>query len=584
MIAARRFLDGFWIALVTFVLISTLVAMAFSVGGLTSANAVLGLIAGFIATAFVLWKNPLPERKTDPSSIALWNIAAAIAFVLFTLRAFLWLIFQKGEQIAVLSRNNLGDLPLHIQYIRFLSHGAPLWPVNPIHAHSTIGYPFGIDYFNALLDICGIPLWNALIVTGILGSLATGIALYRWGRAFGIAGFLFNGGAAGLAILQTGQWIDYQQTMDWKCLPLALFVTQRGFLYALPAGLLLLTHWRRAESDETAPHPFSTGAIESNSAEKTPLLPAWLEVAIYATMPLFHIHTFLFLSVVLGTLALLGKNRARHIRIGLASILPATIFVWLLTDGFHAGNQLAWQPGWMQGDHFTATYWLRNFGALPFFIAWLVFVLARKKERVPWLFVGPALLVFIATFFIRFSPWEWDNTKLMMWSYLILLPYLWNSVLKLTPVLVRITSCLLLFASGFISMCGGLGPTENGYDIADLPTTLSVQQTVEKLPIAAIFAAAPEHAHPLVFAGRRLALGYHGHMVGHGIPYEKEKRAMDDLMLGRDNWQAAAKQLGVRYLYWGPAEEKTWPASEKPWISSSELEATEAWGEIYRLP
>ena len=107
---------------------------------------------------------------------------------------------------------------------------------------------------------------------------------------------------------------------------------------------------------------------------------------------------------------------------------------------------------------------------------------------------------------------------------------------------------------------------------------------MEKLPIAAIFAAAPEHAHPLVFAGRRLALGYHGHMVGHGIPYEKEKRAMDDLMLGRDNWQAAAKQLGVRYLYWGPAEEKTWPASEKPWISSSELEATEAWGEIYRLP
>ena len=566
--AARRFLDGFSVALVTFVLISTLVAMAFSIDGLTPTNALIGLVVGLIGAAVVLWKNPpFADEKTEPSSIPLWPIVAGIAFVLFTLRAFLWLIFQKGEQIAVLSRNNLGDLPLHIQYIRFFSHGAPLWPVNPIHAHSSIGYPFGIDYFNALLDLCGIPLWNALIVTGILGSFATGIALYRWGRAFGLAGFLFNGGAAGLAIFTTGKWIDYQQAVDWKCLPLALFVTQRGFLYALPAGLLLLTHWRK---------------LESNSDQK--LLPTWLEVALYASMPLSHIHTFLFLSVVLGTLAVFGKNRARHIRLGLVSLLPAAAFVWLLTDGFHAASQLAWQPGWMQGDHFSVTYWLQNFGALPFFIGWLVFVLVRKKELAPWLFVGPALLVFTATLFIRFSPWEWDNTKLMMWSYLALLPYLWNSVLKTTPLFIRITSCLLFFASGFISMCGGLGPAEEGYEIADLATTLSVQQTVEKLPITAVFAAAPEYAHPLVFAGRRLALGYHGHMVGHGIPYDLEKQAMDDLMLGRDNWKSAAKFLGVRYLYWSPAEEKTWPASEKPWISSCELEATEAWGEIYRLP
>lgn len=59
---------------------------------------------------------------------------------------------------------------------------------------------------------------------------------------------------------------------------------------------------------------------------------------------------------------------------------------------------------------------------------------------------------------------------------------------------------------------------------------------------------------------------------------------MCDLMLGRDNWHSAAPFLGVRYLYWGSAEEKAWPASEKPWIATAELAATEPWGEIYRLP
>ena len=296
-----------------------------------------------------------PEPENHSTSIALWlaNTAAAVAFSLFALRAFLWLIYQKGEQIAVLSRNNLGDLPLHIQYIRFFSHGAPLWPANPIHAHSTIGYPFGVDYFNALLDVRRLSaLERPQLLTGLLGSAATGIALFRWARSFGLAGFLFSGGAAGLAIFQTGEWIDYQRTMDSEIAATSVVRHATRLPLRAPAGLLLLTHWRRAESNETAPHPSVTGAIESNSSEKKRLLPTWLEVAIYGTMPLFHLHTFLFLSVILGALALLGKNAARFRWIGLAAFFPATFLVWLVTDGFQAGSHIAWHPGWMQGEIF----------------------------------------------------------------------------------------------------------------------------------------------------------------------------------------------------------------------------------------
>ncbi|HEX8373364.1 MAG TPA: hypothetical protein VF585_11320 [Chthoniobacterales bacterium] len=562
-------LEKFWIGTVSFILFSTLLAMVLSIRGLNAGTAVLALGVGALATAFTVWRVRLGRETMLPADSWQWRAAAWIAFLLFAARAFLWLLFEKGDQYAVLSKNNLGDLPLHIQYIRFFSHGAQLWPVNPIHAHSTIGYPFGVDYFNALLDVCGAPIVNALIVTGLVCSLAAAAALYRWGRAFGMAGFLFNGGAVGLAIFTTSQWLDYQQEVDWKSIPLALFVTQRGFLYALPAGLLLLTQWRQRQMEET---PSGRG------------LPFWLEWLIYATMPLFHLHTFLFLSVVLGALALFEKERRRPFCLGAAAFLPATCLVYLLTDGFHAGSHLGWMPGWMQGETFSVTYWLRNFGMLPFFMGWLLVVLVKGRAGNALVFVGPAVLVFVATLFVKFSPWEWDNTKLMMWSYLLILPFLWKVLVEKTPPSVRVFSCLLLFVSGFVSLCAGLGPTEKGYDIAKKAHVLSVTQAVKEIPVTEVFAAAPGHAHPLVFTGRRLALAYHGHMTGHGIPYGKEKDAMDRLMNGADDWQSAAKELGVRYIYWGEEEEKTWPASEKPWVSAAELVATETWGEIYKLP
>src|SRR5204863_7111344 len=95
-------------------------------------------------------------------------------------------------------------------------------------------------------------------------------------------------------LLRNLSFQDYQgvNTIAWKSIPLALFVTQRGWLYALPVGLLLLYHWR----DKFLPAPSTR-----------PLLPFWLELAFYATMPLFHLHTFIALSIVLACLFLFGN-------------------------------------------------------------------------------------------------------------------------------------------------------------------------------------------------------------------------------------------------------------------------------------
>ena len=79
--------------------------------------------------------------------------------------------------------------------------------------------------------------------------------------------------------------------------------------------------------------------------------------------------------------------------------------------------------------------------------------------------VFPALGVFALCCMIRFAPWEWDNTKLMMWSYVAVLPFLWSELFLRWPVWLRGIGCVALFWSGFISLLGGLDSNHRGFEI-----------------------------------------------------------------------------------------------------------------------
>src|SRR5207247_581510 len=182
-----------------------------------------------------------------------WFWVVAAFFALFAVRSFCWLLYIDGSEWKIQSPNNLGDLSLHITLIRNFANGVHLWPDSPIYALSKLRYPAGIDLFNALLCLVHVDLMRGLVWTGLLGSLATFYAFFRWGGTFGVAGFLFNGGIAGFQLLKTLKFLDYQggNKIAWKSIPLSMFVTQRGWLYAIPAALVLLWHWREKYFRET---------------------------------------------------------------------------------------------------------------------------------------------------------------------------------------------------------------------------------------------------------------------------------------------------------------------------------------------
>ena len=627
---------------VTFVNVSVVSALLIGMAadGLTHVVAKIAFVLGLLvaAIAFAQTRDParvpvLAETDDTPvqrrgrySRIWLWILAGCFGF--FAFRAFGWVLFLDGNQWKVQSPNNLGDLALHIAYIKNFALGVSMWPENPIHVGSFMRYPAGTDLFNSLLLELDIDLVRGLVWAGVLGSLATFYALYRWGGEFGVAGFLFNGGIAGFQVLQTLKLVDYQGTQEiaWKSLPLAMLVTQRGLLYALPAGLLLLCHWRRkyfAQRDDAA------GKQPTEAAPA--LLPFWLELLLYATMPLFHMHTFIALSLLAAFFFVIGDSgtRKRLLMVVGAALLPATFLVYTITDRFRARSMIEWQPGWVQtkGD-FAAPFfkfWFLNFGVwlplamlalgLLWYRVWRSLGKTGAAEPAPatdepaeamsaafrkakgflsllptmlrispaLAFITPAALLFLFAALVKTAPWEWDNIKIFIWAYLIALPFLWSELVARWPLPVRIGLCIALFGSGAVSLFGGLLSERQGFGFADRADLDAVGHAVQKLAPEARFAAFPTYNHLLLLQGRKVVLGYPGHLWTQGFDYAEIQNKLNALMRGAPDWRKHARDLNTRYLFWGKEETAQYAGSTRPWERETRLIASGTWGAIYDL-
>jgi hypothetical protein len=335
-----------------------------------------------------------------------------------------------------------------------------------------------------------------------------------------------------------------------------------------------------------------------------------VEWSLYATMPLFHVHTFLALSIVLGFWLLIASWEMRkQIAILLAAaFVPATWIVWMITDHFKAKSILAWAPGWLESDPgfaipsigfwfvklpSTLGFWIYNFGlttpailALLGVIGWRMWKSRATGETIinsSFAFAAPAVAIFIVVLLVKTAPWGWDNTKLMIWGYFIMLPFLWRDLIAPWPAPVRIGVCFVLFASGFVSLFGGLAAGSPGFDIATRTELNAVATVVRKIPVEERFAAFPTYNHPLLLNGRKVVLGYPGHLWTQGFDYAPIEQQLRALMLGAPDWRERARALQARYLFWGNEEKRAYASSSQPWRNKAAVVATGFWGTIYDL-
>jgi hypothetical protein len=375
-------------------------------------------------------------------------------------------------------------------------------------------------------------------------------------------------------------------------------------------------------------------------------------------MPIFHLHTFIALSIVLVCLFIAGDPQIRgHVlTLVLSAFIPATFFTWLITDHFHAGSVLEFHPGWAQNDgEFKMPFfrfWFYNFGivvplALTLFglTAWQVFQSRESKrfeliaaaavgvslfafaswrfgkygfawtslililfgllaiawtvsrflrtgfgwkeklpEEVAFIFAATAIFIFFVT--VKTAPWIWDNLKIGIWGYFILLPFLWTKLITQWEKPIRAAVCFALFASGFVSLFGGLAAGKGGFGFANRGEVdaIAYDPSVKKMPLEARFAAWPTFNHPLLLDGRKCVMGYPGHLWTQGFEdYGKTQDMLTKLMQGAPNWRDLARTLHARYIFWGREEKQNYPSSTRPWEKTARVAAAGTWGNIYDL-
>ena len=514
--------------------------------GLQIETAWTALLIGIIV-AWIIFRHSPSMFPSDPISPIGWIMI--VIFACASARAFFWLIYPSGDAWKILSPNNLGDLALHLSFTRWLAVAPHWWPGSPILAGDPLRYPLGSDLFNALLLRIGIPAEIGLVWCGAIGATLAGIALWRWGKSVALAAILFNDGIGRLFLVKK-DGVNPEEILQWKNFFLTVFVTQRGFLFALPAGLLLLSAWREEF--------FGTGKRS---------IPLPIQVLLLTALPLFSVHAALFLGVAMTGLWILAPvSRSALQKLAIPAWPLMALSGWMVTSGAggpSAVHALGLAPGWMSDG--SLGFWFWNFGiTVPLATVFCVLLMQRGSSAESRAFVWPAAVMFAACLVIRFAPWPWDNTKLMLWSWLVIAPFLWSGFLAERALWLRALAAVLLFGSGAVTLAEGLDG-RHGYELVKRTDLDNAAALLREVPPGALIACAPEYNQPVLMLGHPVVCGYEGHLWSHGLDYKGRLDALNAVMNGEPGWRGKARTLGVSSIFWGELEKERWPDSKLPW-------------------
>ncbi len=253
-----------------------------------------------------------------------------------------------------------------------------------------------------------------------------------------------------------------------------------------------------------------------------------------------------------------------------------------MTENLRAAGLVGWAPGWVMGDENPLVFLLRNFGLwLPLALAALV-VAARARRDAELLVLVPSLACFGLLFLVRLAPWAWDNTKVMLWCHVAMLPSLYSLVVGRLRPAWRVAALVLLLGSGLSSLLWGCFGRLPRLELLDRAEYEAVCDALAPLSTRRI-ATAQTFNHPVALCGRAIVAGYAGHLWSHGLDSAMAEARLKHLLEGAAGWQDDARALGASHLFWGAREASAFPGSGRPWESLGAPVAAGSWGALYRL-
>jgi hypothetical protein len=537
------------LAVLMHLVVSTLTAMlmGLSMGRIDAVVAVASLAAG-TAAGVIVWRRLPDERSLFPHAGFLTALFYSF-IVLAGLEHFLYLLYYNQQGLYTLHLNNFGDLSLHIQYIRHMASGARFWPYDPGYAGTMMRYPIGMDLYNALWETLGVPIDSHLFLTGLVMTVITVSLLHKWMGWWGVGAFFLNGGLENWKILGSGRLMDLQNTLAWKNFFLSLWITQRGYLFALPAGVYVIKTVTDVLLDEKV----------LSREEKIVCSSLWSALA------WFNLHAFFIISLTLGICILLYKKLRPMLGIMAPAAAAGLAFSVFSVLGLSRPGTLHLKWDWVADGENFFRFWLVNLGPWLLLTGWAVFAL-RKKALAGFRYMAAVffLLFFVFTW-VMVVPWEWDNIKVLFWLYLLIAWLVWRTVIsRLSPAAALIIGCIVFFP-GAVSVVSSWPGNGNGVQLYRVSETWEAKAALLDVPPDAVLAVVPDPNHPAMFWGAGVAMGYPGHLWSHGIDYADREQKLDRIFRGESDWRFLAHDIGITYIYWGENEKRKYGAFDQPW-------------------
>jgi hypothetical protein len=516
-----------WISLV-----SLLVGLGVSV---LAARKRSGKVASSVAHtpfAAVLAKMPLPE------GLLYLIIVVGIYF------HSVFLFFKKNGMLFIQNPFNLGDMSFHWGTIRYLAKGAHFWPENPIFLGHRFRYPFGMDFFNAFFENLHIPMATHLPLVTLACLLLTLCLLHSVGGPLLVFAVFFGSGFYN--VFQAGAWdlTQIQAGLDFKNLFLSILLTQRGFLFALPATLFLYQALQRSFDPERK--------MAFHWSEKIGLGIIW------GALGFFHLHTYAFVSLFFGLWILWQRQWRTWFWTLLIAALVGLPFVLNAVWPEPGMNSLMhWSRGWSRPEgRDVFSYWIQNVG--PWIVAMVGALIVLYKRKNWKAFVPQAFIAFLFVLFAHLilAPWDWDNIKLLFWCYifglLLMKEWLWN----LRSAQAKAAVFAVFFGPGFLLFVHSLPLFTHGIAWTSAKELEKAEVLLAGHDVNLGILIAPEYEHPALLLGHKLYMGYTGHVWSHGYNYSEREALMSRYFAGDLTVLPELSAEGVKLFYQGPLEKK----------------------------
>ena len=492
------------------------------------------------------------------------------------------MFFSTPEGIFAGERAIWGDWAGHLAGTAvFAFRPVSMWFDNhPLFYGQSFNYPFVSSMISGLLMRAGADRVSAMVVPSIVTSILLLIILYCFYNTIlesrrqayaAITLFLMSGGLGFIYYIQ-----DMFQTPALKALLFPIreytfledkgiffrniipseLLPQRSFLLGLPVALFLLwclMRWLSRDSERSSVLSFFALGI-----------PAGF---------LMIIHTHTYMAVIIFCICLTISNMASLKRMLAFALSAGLISIWLYAT-LHGQSQPArWfglEWGWMANYHKKELlpflkFWLMNWGLVLPLALWGT--IRMRDYRHPLVMGGWVL--FVLCNIVRFQPWNWDNAKLLTWSYLMLvipvvriLACLWKSGHRaLKGVAIALTG-LMIFSGGLelMRLMQTGQTTHQMWNTSKIDMASNLQKILQ--PNETVLTDDDHLNWVSCLAGGQILMGFRGWLWSYGINYSEREKDIRLMYSAKPGAEDLFKKYHVRYAVVSPSAKSNFGANE----------------------